>query len=78
MSAHPFLLRLGEGSFPTILESGEEDPRWSIQGTQDADSLRLIEPLAIIQGLMGIRTWLSEVQYFMGKLKQRSFSGMPL
>lgn len=34
--------------------------------------------MAIVQGPMGLRTWLSEVQYLMGKLKQRSFSGMPL
>jgi hypothetical protein len=27
---------------------------------------------------MGLRTWLSEIQYFMAKLKQRAFSGMPL
>ncbi len=38
----------------------------------------MIEPLAIVQGMMGLRTWLSEVQMFMGKLKQRSFSGVPL
>ncbi|WVQ82854.1 hypothetical protein IAT38_004989 [Cryptococcus sp. DSM 104549] len=39
---------------------------------------RLLEPLAIVQGPMGLRTWLSEVQYFMGLMKQRSFSGCPL
>ncbi|WVQ94201.1 hypothetical protein IAU59_001279 [Kwoniella sp. CBS 9459] len=39
---------------------------------------RLLEPLAVVQGPMGLRTWLSEVQYFMGLMKQRSFSGRPL
>ncbi|WVR03144.1 hypothetical protein IAU60_000134 [Kwoniella sp. DSM 27419] len=39
---------------------------------------RLLEPLAIVQGPMGLRTWLGEVQYFMGLMKQRSFSGRPL
>ncbi|ORY27325.1 hypothetical protein BCR39DRAFT_483598 [Naematelia encephala] len=39
---------------------------------------RLLEPLAIVQGLLGLRTWLAEVQIFMGKIKQRSFAGMPL
>ncbi|WRT63267.1 uncharacterized protein IL334_000170 [Kwoniella shivajii] len=39
---------------------------------------RLLEPLAIVQGPMGLRTWLSEVQYFMTLMKQRSFSGRPL
>ncbi|KAK1921363.1 hypothetical protein DB88DRAFT_99863 [Papiliotrema laurentii] len=39
---------------------------------------KLLEPLAIIRGPMGLRTWLAEVQFFMMKLKQRSFSGMPL
>jgi hypothetical protein len=38
----------------------------------------MLEPLSMVQGLMGLRTWLSEVQYLMGKLKQRSFSGVPL
>lgn len=32
----------------------------------------------MVQGPMGLRTWLAEVQCFMVKLKQRSFSGMPL
>nr|KIR86739.1 hypothetical protein I308_03061 [Cryptococcus tetragattii IND107] len=39
---------------------------------------RLLEPLAVVQGRMGLRTWLSEVQYFMGLMKQRSFSGRTL
>ncbi|WVW81326.1 hypothetical protein I302_103317 [Kwoniella bestiolae CBS 10118] len=39
---------------------------------------RLLEPLAIVKGPMGLRTWLAEVQYFMGLMKQRSFSGRPL
>ncbi|RXK42627.1 hypothetical protein M231_00181 [Tremella mesenterica] len=39
---------------------------------------KLVEPLAVVQGMMGLRTWLAEVQMFMSKLKQRSFSGMPL
>ncbi|WWC67261.1 uncharacterized protein I206_101169 [Kwoniella pini CBS 10737] len=39
---------------------------------------RLLEPLAIVQGPMGLRTWLTEVQYFMSLMKQRSFSGRPL
>lgn len=43
-----------------------------------ADTRRLIEPLAIVQGMMGLRAWLSEVQFFIAKLKQRSFQGMPL
>jgi hypothetical protein len=38
----------------------------------------MLEPLAIVQGMMGLRTWLTEVQYLMTKLKQRSFGGMPL
>lgn len=50
--------------------------------TQDregsADSTRMLEPLSIVQGPMGLRTWLSEVQFLMGKLKQRSFSGIPM
>ncbi|KIR25472.1 hypothetical protein I309_05636 [Cryptococcus deuterogattii LA55] len=39
---------------------------------------RLLAPLAVVQGPMGFRTWLSEVQYFMGLMKQRSFSGRTL
>ena len=39
---------------------------------------RMLEPLAIVQGMMGLRTWLTEVQYLMTKLKQRAFSGMGL
>ncbi|KAK8844714.1 hypothetical protein IAR55_006564 [Kwoniella newhampshirensis] len=39
---------------------------------------RLLEPLAVIHGPMGLRVWLREVQYFMGTLKTRSFQGMPL
>lgn len=39
---------------------------------------RLLEPLAILQGMMGLRTWLSEVQYMLTMIKQRSFQGMPL
>ncbi|RSH83900.1 hypothetical protein EHS25_005144 [Saitozyma podzolica] len=39
---------------------------------------KLIEPLAMVQGMMGLRAWLSEVQFFIAKLKQRSFQGMPL
>jgi hypothetical protein len=39
---------------------------------------RMLEPLAICQGMMGLRTWLTEIQYLMAKLKQRSFSGMPM
>lgn len=39
---------------------------------------RILEPLSIVQGPMGLRSWLSELQYFMAKLKQRSFSGVPL
>ena len=38
----------------------------------------MLEPLAICQGVMGLRTWLTEIQYLMAKLKQRSFSGMPM
>ena len=37
-----------------------------------------MEPLAIVQGMMGLRTWLVEVQILIAKLKQRQFSGMPL
>jgi len=39
---------------------------------------KMLEPLAIMQGLMGLRTWLAELQLFMTKVKQRSFSGVPL
>jgi len=39
---------------------------------------RMLEPLAIVKGMMGLRTWLTEVQYLMTRLKQRSFGGMPL
>ncbi|ORX35021.1 hypothetical protein BD324DRAFT_682937 [Kockovaella imperatae] len=39
---------------------------------------KLVEPLAIVQGMMGLRTWLGEVQVLIAKLKQRVFSGMPL
>lgn len=39
---------------------------------------RMIEPLAIFQGMMGLRMWLAEVQVLMTKLKQRSFQGAPL
>ncbi|KAK4686762.1 hypothetical protein P7C73_g3364, partial [Tremellales sp. Uapishka_1] len=39
---------------------------------------KLLEPLAIVQGILGFRTWLAEVQYFMGRMKQRCFSGVPI
>nr|XP_031862095.1 uncharacterized protein CI109_002508 [Kwoniella shandongensis]KAA5529167.1 hypothetical protein CI109_002508 [Kwoniella shandongensis] len=39
---------------------------------------RLLEPLALVQGMLGFRNWLAEVQFFMGVLKRRSFGGMPL
>ncbi|WVN88502.1 uncharacterized protein L203_103713 [Cryptococcus depauperatus CBS 7841] len=39
---------------------------------------RLLEPLAITQGMMGLRHWLNEVQYFLGLIKQRSFTGRTL
>ncbi|ODN73843.1 hypothetical protein L202_07366 [Cryptococcus amylolentus CBS 6039] len=39
---------------------------------------KLVEPLAVVQGPMGLRTWLSEIQHFMGLMKQRSFQGFPL
>lgn len=38
----------------------------------------MLEPLSIVQGPMGLRTWLTEVQFLMSKLKQRSFSGIPM
>ncbi|KAL7420343.1 hypothetical protein Q5752_005313 [Cryptotrichosporon argae] len=39
---------------------------------------KMLEPLAIVQGLAGLRAWLGEVQALMGLLKQRSFGGVPL
>ena len=39
---------------------------------------RMLEPLAIVQGMMGLRTWLAEVQILISKLKQRCMTGMTL
>ncbi len=39
---------------------------------------RLIEPLLLTQGPLGVRTWLVEVQTLVQKLQKRTFSGMPL